>query len=283
MRLKTALLTATILAGSAVAAHAQNYDHYEGQRYEATQSHSSNNAYRAPSDLQLTVAVGVAAAPEYFGASDYEAVFAPAIALEYRDAFLVYDRQAMMTPYEGLGYKILSNQNWSLGVSLLADQGRQDDSKHIRGMGDVDWSVLAGGFVAYEHGPYFARGQLHIDTLGEYDAGYRGELGAGIKGQIAPDVSGMLETTARYGSENYNEAFYNVNGTQSAATGLAVHDADNGFTQWGVGGTLRYNVTPGAFVQGLARYDRALEQASKSPVVDSKNQFYLGTQVGYTF
>jgi outer membrane protein len=271
MHLKTILLAATILAGSALGAQAQSYDAYQAPS-------------RSPaSDLRLTVAVGAAAAPEYFGAGDYEAVFAPALALEYHDAFLVYDRQAMMSSYEGLGYKILSNQNWALGVSLLVDQGRQDSSKHIRGMGDVDWSVLAGGFVAYEQGPFFARGQLHMDMLNEYDSGYRSELGAGIKGQVARDVTGMLETTARYGSENYNEAFYNVSGTQSAATGLATHDAEHGFTQWGVGGTLRYNVTPGAFVQGLARYDRALGEASQSPVVDNKNQFYLGTQVGYTF
>lgn len=279
LALKAALLASTLMIGSLHSAAAQDsYDTY-GDNLGQTSNHTD----AMPRDLQLTVAVGGAVAPEYFGSDDYEAVFVPSVDLEYHNAFLVVNREAMMVPYDGLGYKLLSNENWALGFSLLYDPGRDDDSDHIRNMGDVDGTALAGGFAAYQYEPIFVRASLHMDVLNEYDGGYRGEVGAGLKGQLRPDLKGMIETSARYGSENYNEAFYNVSNSQSAATGLTPYNADSGFYQWGLNGVLQYNITPGLFVQGQARYDRVLGEAKDSSVTEANNQFYLGTNVGYQF
>ncbi|HEY1097050.1 MAG TPA: MipA/OmpV family protein, partial [Alphaproteobacteria bacterium] len=169
---KLVLLATTMLIGlGAHAAQAQDYGYDPNANYgsaaNATPQSGGNTDSHLPGDLQLTVAVGVGASPEYFGSDDYEAVFTPAIDLEYHNAFLVYDRQAMMQTYEGLGYKILSNDNWALGVSLLYDPGRDDDSDRIRGMGDIDGTALAGGFASFQYGPVFARTQLHMDVLDE--------------------------------------------------------------------------------------------------------------------
>ena len=283
-----ALLASVAYVGLSAGAQAQNYDQaYEYQdklgQYRGADSLTGNGTNDMPRDLQLTVAVGVGAAPEYFGSDDYEAVFVPSLDLEYHNAFLVINREAMMNNNDGLGYKVLANENFDMGVSVLLDRGRSDDNRHIRGMGDVNPAALAGGFVSGQYGPAFARAQLHMDVLGEYDGGYRGELGTGVKGQLRPDLKGMLETTARYGSENYNEEYFSVSGRQSAATGLRRYNADSGFYQWGLGGTLQYNITPGLFVQGQAKYDKVLGEAADSPVTQSDNQYYVGTNVGYTF
>lgn len=260
----------------------QSVSNIEPSAQGRPQQNTTSDAH-LPRDLELTIAVGGAIAPEFIGADDYEAVFVPSVDLEYHNAFLVVNRAAMMKPYEGLGYKFLSNDNWNIGLSALLDPGRDDDSKHIRRIGDTDMTALAGGFISYENGPVFARAQLHNDILNEYN-GYRGEIGAGIKGNLKPDVVGMLETTARYGSENHNEEYFGVTARQSAANGrLARFNADNGFYQWGLGGVLQYNVTPGIFVQGQARYDRMIGDAADSPISKSNNQYYLGTNVGYKF
>jgi outer membrane protein len=278
----TLMTTATVLLGSSLA-QAQGYEQQQYQGQGQSYPGTANQTEAMPRDLQLTIAAGVAIAPEYFGGDDYEAVFVPSVALEYHNAFLVLNRQAMMVPYEGLGYKFLSNDNFNLGLSVLYEPGRDDDSKHIRGYGEVDHTAMGGGFASYQYGPAFARAQVHMDMLDQYDGGYRGEIGAGVTGQLAPDLKGLLETTARYGSENYNEAFFNINGAQSAATGLPAYNADSGMQQWGIGGVLQYNVTPGAFVQAQAKYDAVLGDAADSPVSESNNQFYLGTNVGYQF
>lgn len=250
----------------------------------AAQGRSANTTPSTmPRDLQLTIAVGGAIAPQFMGADDYEAVFVPSVDLEYHNAFLVVNRTAMMKPYEGLGYKFLSNDNWNIGLSVLLDQGRDDNSKHIRRIGDIDPTALAGGFVSYEQGPVFARAQLHADVLNEYN-GYRGELGLGVKGELKQDLLGMLETTARYGSQNHNREYFSVTGNQSAANGaLPAFKSDSGFYQWGLGGVLQYNVTPGIFVQGVARYDRMLGDAADSPISKANNQYFMGTNVGYKF
>lgn len=280
---KAALLASSLLLGVAPVWAQDAYESYPDTAYDDNLGQTGNRTDALPRDLQLTVAVGVGVAPEYFGADDYEAVFVPSVDLEYHNAFLVVNREAMMVPYDGLGYKILSNENWAMGASLLYDPGRDDDSDRINGMGDIDGTALAGGFIAYQYHPVFARASLHMDVLNEYDGGYRGEVGAGVKGQLSPFLKGMLETSAHYGSENYNETFYNVSGGQSAATGLAPYDADAGFYQWGVNGVLQYNITPGLFVQGQARYDRVLDEAKNSSITADENQFYLGTNVGYQF
>ncbi len=44
----------------------------------------------------------------------------------------------MMVPYEGLGVKMIANQDFSAGFNLTYDEGRDTDN----GLGDVDWTAL---------------------------------------------------------------------------------------------------------------------------------------------
>src|SRR5688572_4466721 len=131
-----------------------------------------------PRDLELTVAVGVGYQPEYMGSDDYEAVFTPAIDFEYKQrAFLVVDREAMMVPYEGLGVKLIANQNFSAGVNVTYDGGREDEGT-IDGFGEIDWTMVGGIFGAWHPGPFFVRGQVGYDLMDEFDS-FKGDLGVG--------------------------------------------------------------------------------------------------------
>jgi outer membrane protein len=238
-----------------------------------------------PQDLELSVAAGVAVQPDYMGASDYEVIFDPALKLEYKQrAFLVVNRQAMMTPYEGLGMKLLANQDFSLGVNVTHDMGREDDSDRIRGIGDVDWTVLGGVFGAYHPGPFFIRGQVGYDLLDEFNS-YKGEFGAGIAAPINPSWRGMIELATAFSGENHQEKFFGVSTAQGIATGgrLTTFDADGGFYRVGLSGTLQYQFTQGAFAQGLARIDKLVGDAAESSISEDDVQLYVGTNVGYKF
>ena len=236
-----------------------------------------------PQDIELTVAAGVGVAPKYLGASDYHAVFLPAIKMEYKQkAFLVVDRQAMMVPYEGLGYKMLGNQDWSVGVNMTYDKGRSDNADHIRGMGDIDWTALGGVFAAYHPGNFFVRGQLGYDLLNEYNS-YKGELGAGVVMPIDPSWRAMLEVDTAFAGDGYAKKFFGVNSAQSTASGLSTYGAGSGFYRMGLSGTLQYMLTQGAFVEGVARLDQALNDAADSPISEDNTQFMLGSNVGYRF
>ncbi len=236
-----------------------------------------------PQDIELTVAAGVGVAPKYLGSSDYHAIFTPAVKLEYKQkAFLVIDRQAMMVPYEGLGIKMLGDQNWSVGFNMTYDKGRSDNTSPIRGIGDIDWTALGGVFAAYHPGNFFVRGQVGYDLLNEFNS-YKGELGTGVVLPIDPSWRAMLEVDTAFAGEGYAKKFYGINGTQSASSGLPAFSAGSGFYRMGLGGTLQYTLTQGAFVQGVARWDQLLGDAADSPVSDDNSQFMLGTNVGYRF
>lgn len=237
-----------------------------------------------PRDLELTVAAGAAIAPEYMGSDDYQLVFDPAIKLEYNQrAFLVINRQAMMVPYEGLGLKLLANQDYSLGVNLTYDKGRDADGD-ISALNDMDWTALGGVFAAYHPGPFFVRGQLGMDLMGEFNS-YKGELGAGYVAPINESLRGMIELDTAFAGENYFDDYFGVSGAQAAASAgrLTAYNPDGGFYRAGLSGTLRYQFTQGAFVSGLARYDWLVGDASDSSVSKDDAMFYLGGNVGYQF
>lgn len=273
------VLLSVLFSVLSVAAFAQEPSRYPGLGNGDTTPGTPS----LPQDIELTVAAGVGIAPEFMGAGDYEAVFTPAIRMEYKQkAFLVIDRTAMMVPYEGLGYKMLSGQDWSVGMNLTYDKGRSDNSDRIRGMGDIDWTAVGGVFAAYHPGPFFVRGQVGYDLLNEFD-GYKGELGAGVVAPLTSSVRGMLEVDAAFAGDGYNEAYFGVDATQSAATGLTAYNGDPGFYRMGISGALLYQMTQGAFIEGIARYDVLMNSAKESPISEDNGQFYLGGNVGYRF
>ncbi len=274
------LFAATLLMLLAAPAFAQEPTRYPG----LGDGDTTPGTPQLPRDLELTVAVGAAIAPEYMGADDYEFIFDPAIKLEYNQrAFLVVNRQAMMVPYEGLGIKMLANQDYSLGFNLTYDKGRDTDGR-IAVLGDMDWTVLGGVFAAYHPGPFFVRGNLGYDLMNEFNS-YKGEIGVGYTAPINASLRGMIELDTAFAGENYMDDYFGVSAAQAAASAgrLTAFNPDGGFYRMGLSGTLRYQFTQGAFVSGLARYDWLTGDASDSSVSDDDAMFFLGGNVGYEF
>lgn len=260
----------------------QTYD--QGARYPALgQGDTTPGTPQLPQDLELTVAAGVGYAPEYMGSDDYEAIFAPAIDFEYKQrAFLVIDRDSMMVPYEGAGVKLLSNQDFSIGLNLTYDKGRSDDTSLANGIGDLDWTVLGGGFAAWHPGIFFVRGQLGYDLLDEFNS-YKGEVGLGVAGPINPNWRGKIELSSAFAGEDYNEAYWGIKPFQASASGLPLYNPDGGFYRTSLTGTLQYQFTQGAFVQGILRYDALTGDAADSPLVEDDSQFSAQAMAGYRF
>lgn len=272
-------LTGALLAGTAHA-QLQNDENTVGTEY-------------LPMDIELTLGVGLAWGPEYSGGGDYEAILSPLFSLDYKDALwanLTADRTynaIFADKPHGIGFNIIKADadGFSAGISLLPEFGRNDsDAARIRGLGDIDWTVLGGGYVKYNHGPYFAMAQLHQDLLNEHD-GYKGELSIGGTHLYNRQLRGTVKGFLGYGSDNYNEAYYGVTTAQSAssAQGLSAYTAESGFNEIGVAGNLTYALTPGTFIRGFAQWTTLIGDASDSSVVKDENQMLLGTTVGYRF
>lgn len=244
-----------------------------------------------PVDVELTLGVGMAWAPEYSGGDDYEAILSPLFSLDYKDAVFInltadrtYDAVFADRPH-GIGFNIIKADadGFSAGLSLLPEFGRDDsDATRLNGMGDIDWTALIGGYVQYNHGPYFALAQLHQDALNEHK-GFKGEFAVGGTHLYTRQLRGTVKGFVGYGSDNYNQAFFGVTAAQNAGSGLAVYNAESGFNEIGIAGNLTYAVSPGMFIRGFAEWKNLIGDAADSSVVEDETSILLGTTVGYRF
>ena len=79
---------------------------------------------------------------------------------------------------------------------------------------------------------------------------------------------------------------FSINASEADRSGLDEYDADEGFKNAMVTGTLSYRFTEAWSLTGLAAYSRLFSQAADSPIVDdegNENQFLAGLLVNYSF
>src|SRR5690606_6942557 len=116
----------------------------------------------------------------------------------------------------------------SAGPVVRVDFGRDEDaSTDLTGLGNVGTSIEVGAFVAYVGGPARYRLRVVQDIAG-------GHEGAQAMADVSLAVfrSSTLVTAANlstsFGFNKYLDAYYTINATKSAASGLPVYDAGSG-------------------------------------------------------
>jgi outer membrane scaffolding protein for murein synthesis (MipA/OmpV family) len=79
---------------------------------------------------------------------------------------------------------------------------------------------------------------------------------------------------------------FGISGGDPDRSGLDTHDADEGFKNASVSGSLTYQLSQKLSLTGLAAFSRLLGDAEDSPIVDdqgSANQLLGGVLLNYTF
>jgi outer membrane protein len=220
--------------------------------------------------LSLGVAGGVS--PDYEGSNDYETGFGPNFSLAWRDTIF----------YKGksLGANIINKKNFKAGPVLSWTSGRDDDDNDkLDGLGDVDSSIEAGGFVAYRNKPF----RFRMEARQDVDSGHEGalvELSAGTTLPLKkPLVFAALGTT--WASDDYMESFFGVDSKQSANSGLKKYKAEAGIKDVKIFVTAGYPITNRWRIGGKVEYKRLVGDAADSPIVDDENQFTAGFGLSY--
>ena len=98
----------------------------------------------------------------------------------------------------------------------------------------------------------------------------------------------LFESTlqASWADEDYMENRFGISGGDADRSGLDTHDADEGFKNASVSGSLTYQLSQKLSLTGLAAFSRLLGDAEDSPIVDdqgSANQLLGGVLLNYTF
>jgi outer membrane protein len=229
----------------------------------------------------LTVGPGVRLRPEFPGAKDRELAFYPLIQVRKAGTDPIF-----ATPDQSLGVSLLKSEGLRAGPAVRLGQ-RRDEDDAIEGIGDRKRAIEVGGFAEYYLSP-------NLRTRGELRKGFGGhkgllaDLGADmIVGKVTDPLHFSIGPRARLADSKYVRAFYGVDAQQSAATGLATHEAGGGLHSLGALASMKYRMNGGLGVQGYARYHRLLGDAAASPLVrssvGSRNQFEVGLGLTYSF
>ena len=153
----------------------------------------------------------------------------------------------------------------------------------LEGLGDVDDSIEAGGFVSYRKKPY----SFKLEARQDINSGHEGalvELSAGRALPFKkPRVSVALGTT--WASDDYMESFFGISSKQSAKSGLKRYNADAGIKDISLSVTAGYRISSNCDwrLGGKVEYKRLVGDAADSPIVEDKNQFLAGIGITYHF
>jgi len=229
-----------------------------------------------------SLGAAVAVMPEFEGSDRYEAKLRPALNLEFGPLFLSTSR--------GLGLNLVSAPGWTVAPALHYRWARKEkDSDLLRGLGDIDDGLEAGGVIRWQPGPA-GLGLKVYQGLGSLE-GLTAELEADYGAALTDDLSGSVGLSAMFADRKYNRSYFGVTpeqsrkSWQSQKSGYEEYDPEAGLKHAAVFGALNYALTDHLGLGLLAQYKRLTGPAADSPLVErgSANQFISALSVSFKF
>lgn len=228
----------------------------------------------------VTLGGGARVSPKYPGADEYGFSPMPITGLRREGAPLPVE-----APDEGSGFGFLSDDSaFDFGPSLQFQSKRQEEDVGAA-VGDVGFTVEAGAFAQLFVSDNF---RLRIESRRGI-GGHDGWVGDAFADFVLSDEESYVFTIgprARWGDDNYHDAYFGVTPAVAAATGLAAYDPDGGFHSVGAYAGLTWMLGRRWGVYGYAGYDRLIGDAADSPIVrafGSRNQYSAGLGLFFEF
>lgn len=245
-------------------------------------------------DREVEIGVFAAYTPLFLGSKDYQLIAGPNIQIRYDRAFF--------SVQDGLGYDVIRSGGWRIGPAIGFRQGRRengnsifkiagDSSDALLGLGEIEATAEAGGYVGYQSGNFAAKldvrqalsgGQGLIATLGLH---YVAAIPLASASSAEP-VRIAIGPRFSIADDKYNQTYFGVSAIQSARSGLRQYDADGGLLSAGLGLSAHVPLTERISGAVLVGYDRLTGDAARAPLVEdrgSKNQATIGFGLTYKF
>lgn len=236
------------------------------------------------------VGAGVGLSPDYVGSNDYEA----SAAFFGRYTWASGRYVALVgTTAAGQAARVKANlvpestsDMWQAGPVLQFRSERDDvDNNKVDKMREVDSAIEAGAFVGLQSGPWGGSLTYSTDVSDEHD----GSL-IELEGSYTTAMNERLRLTfganLTYADDDYMETYFGVNAADAAASGLPTYSADSGLKDFGLTISGQYQLDGNWGLIGNLSYDRLLNDAKDSPLVDDegdKNQWGALIAVTYAF
>jgi len=227
--------------------------------------------------LSGSLGAAVVAKPEFEGSSRYEAEVRPLMRFSYGPVFLYTGR--------GLGVNLVSAPGWTVAPVLNYRWDRKEkDSDLLKGMGDIEDGVEAGGVIRWQPGPA-GLGLKVYQGLGRLE-GLTAELEADYGVSLADALKGSVGLSAMFADHKYNRSYFGVTHEQSQKSEkYDEYDPGAGLKHAAVFGALNYTLTDHLGLGLMAQYKRLTGPAADSPLVErgSANQFISALSISFKF
>ena len=233
------------------------------------------------------VGVGAGFYPQFWGAKEYSFGAAPLVRIHFSGHRYV---QVLINE---LRVNLLDDEHWELGPLGLYRFGRYDtDNNIVNRMDTIQDTVELGGFVNYSL--FDSENPIKRISFGAYAEADVGGVndgwlaGASVTGfyplvEFLTLTSGVITT---WSSENFNDAYFGVSGSEALATGLEAYSPGSGIRDLRAYMGLILHLSLNWHIGGGALYGRLLEPGSESPIVEEcgdANQWVYGMGVIYSW
>lgn len=226
-----------------------------------------------PRDWELTLGAGALYMPEYEGSDKLEVRPLPIVSARIGDR--------VNADITGVSVDVLQHDGLRMGVKGGYEIGRkEDDSRYLKGLGDIDNGGVVGGFVSYDAGPIQAYGKLD-KTVG----GSNGLIGTvGVKASYQYEkFMFSAEASGVWADEKHMQSYFGVTKAQSQQSGLNEFDAKAGFKRVDLKASATYAINQNWAVTSVAGVGILTGDAKNSPVVKKDVQPFGMIGVAYQF
>lgn len=160
-----------------------------------------------------------------------------------------------------------------------------ETSKDLEGLDPVKYGVELGGFADFYPTDWLRlRGELRHGIRSH--SGLVADLSADAFVDVTPVVRLSAGPRATYATRGYSQAYYGVDATESARSGLSRYDPDGGWQSMGVGTALTWQMSDNLAASAFAEYKRLMGPAADSSLVrerGTRNQTLIGISATYKF
>lgn len=238
----------------------------------------------------MRLGLGGMVRPDYRGSDDYSFMALPILTARnvYGFNFQPFALSFNLAEYTGEGGL------WSVGFGprVAYQFGRdQDDNAALAGLGDVDGSILPGGFVNARLGPVMASVEVGQDVADGHE-GLVANVALNTFVPVTQDIVLIPKISATWADDTYMQSMFGVSAAQAATSAYAAYSPDAGFESVGAQVNTVYSINENWAANALLGYERLLGDAADSPLVSgqgrtsgSANQFsaVLGVSRSFSF
>lgn len=204
--------------------------------------------------------------------------WSPYFNIHYENDNVVADVQS------GLGYKILNNETFNAGISLVYQYGRHESADNrYRGMGDIASAPASSLFMEWI--AFSGALDLNIETgesIGSSSSRYE-TVEATIGAPLSNAITGFIDIVITGGDARYTQSFYGVTQLQASRSGYDVYKPNAGLTTASSVMGISYQWTKQWEIIADMGTSRAIDAAASSPLVTHRKSPTGGLVLNYKF